>query len=380
MSEQKEIRTGILSMQRIFNYGSFLQAYGLKRILEELGCRVTFVDYHEGDCLIPPKEGKGWKRKISKAMDVFRCRASLREKLRFIKYKKNYAKNYYPYLSLDDDKTYMPVLDLLVVGSDEVFNCVQDNPNVGFSPELFGEGSNANRLISYAASFGNTTMEKLEAYHVKERVASWLKSFDMLSVRDSNSGVIVKALTNKKPEYHLDPVLVYDFLGKCSEIPEQVSESDYMILYGYSGRFSREECYAVRSFADKRGLKVLCIGGIQHCCDRFIDCTPFEVIAYFQHAEYIVTDTFHGSILSIITHSSFASFIRSHGYGNAEKIQDLLSRLKQEKRIATKGSDLEGVLQRPVRYEETDRIIVEEREKAYEYIERQINSLDRKTM
>ena len=46
------IKAGILSMQRIYNYGSFLQAYGLKEILKELGCDVEFVAYHPGECLI----------------------------------------------------------------------------------------------------------------------------------------------------------------------------------------------------------------------------------------------------------------------------------------------------------------------------------------
>lgn len=48
-------KVGILSMQRIFNYGSFLQAMGLKSIIEELGGEVQFVDYHPGECLIPSK-------------------------------------------------------------------------------------------------------------------------------------------------------------------------------------------------------------------------------------------------------------------------------------------------------------------------------------
>ena len=43
MNEMKKV--GILSMQRICNHGSFLQAYGLKKLIEKNGCEVTFVDY-----------------------------------------------------------------------------------------------------------------------------------------------------------------------------------------------------------------------------------------------------------------------------------------------------------------------------------------------
>ena len=171
------IKVGILSMQRIQNYGSFLQAYGLKHILEELGCEVQFVDYHPGETLIPADGGTGIMRKLSKVTDVLKQDGPLKEKLRFIKYKKNYAANYYPYLGITEEKNYNPELDVLIIGSDEVFNCVQNNTNVGFSPELFGQGNKAKKLVSYAASFGNTTIEKLEQYGVKDQVTEWLSAF-----------------------------------------------------------------------------------------------------------------------------------------------------------------------------------------------------------
>lgn len=249
------IKVGILSMQRIANYGSFLQAYGLKHILEEFGCNVQFVDYHKGNTIISCNTGTGIKRKILKAIETLKCDAPFIERIHFIQYKKNYAVNYYPYLGITEKMNYNPELDMLIIGSDEVFNCIQDNTNVGFSPELFGQANKAKRLISYAASFGNTTIEKLKNYHIDSEVGSWLEKFDALSVRDNNSGSIVRQLTGKEVKYHLDPVLVYDFIHKCKDIPDSVSESGYMILYGYSGRFSKEECETVRFYADKKKIE-----------------------------------------------------------------------------------------------------------------------------
>lgn len=369
MNKQQRIKVGILSMQRIFNYGSFLQAYAFKKILEELGCEVQFVDYHVGDCLIPSQGGIGIFRKISKVFEVFQYKAPLKEKIRFIKYKKNYAKNYYPYLGIDEKHNFTPTIDLLVIGSDEVFNCVQNNSNVGFSPELFGHGQQAKKMISYAASFGNTTLNKLQKYQVKEKVGSWLKHFDALSVRDENSGDIVKNLTGIKPEYHLDPVLIYDYIRKCSQIPKSVSEKNYLIVYGYSGRLTASECKQIRRYADSKNLKVLCIGGVQNCCDKFIDCDPFEVIAYFQNAKAVVTDTFHGTILSVITHRTFVSIIRSSGYGNVEKLTDLLQRLKLTDRILSNLSQLDILLSTPVDYTETDMFIKVERQHTVQYLQ-----------
>ena len=365
-------KVGILSMQRIANYGSFLQAYGLKHILEDLGCEVQFVDYHPGKTLIPADGGTGIKRKISKVLEEFKYNAPLKEKIKFIKYKKNYAKNYYPYLGIDGEMNYSPELDVLVIGSDEVFNCVQNNTNVGFAPELFGANNNAKKVITYAASFGNTTVEKLKKYGVDKEVASYLSGIDSISVRDANSGNVVKELTGKETVYNLDPVLAYDFIGKCTDIPTDVPEKDYMILYGYAGRFSEEECKKIRSFANKKGLKIFCIGGVQDACDKFIDCNPFQVIAYFQHADCVVTDTFHGTILSVITHRQFASVVRSAGYGNAEKMTDLLGRLSLSNRIVDDLDKVGDKVDEFIDYKKVDEVIRLERNRSYKFLEEEL--------
>lgn len=365
-------KVGILSMQRIQNYGSFLQAYGLKHILEDLGCEVQFVDYHPGETLIPADGGTGIMRKLSKVTDVLKQDGPLKEKIRFIKYKKNYAANYYPYLGITEERNYSPELDVLIIGSDEVFNCVQNNTNVGFSPELFGQGNKAKKLISYAASFGNTTIEKLEKYGVKDQVAEWLRAFDNISVRDKNSGEIVEQLTGVKPSYNLDPVLMYDFIGNCKDIPDTVPDKEYMLLYGYSGRFNKEECKEIRRFADSKGLKIFCIGGVQYCCDKFIDVDPFTVIAYFQHADYVVTDTFHGTIMSVITHRRFATVIRESGYGNSQKLVDLLDRLELSNRWTNSIEELAQKNFELINYENIDQILCDKRKQTREYLEQWI--------
>ena len=366
-------KVGILSMQRIANYGSFLQAYGLKHILEDLGCDVQFVDYHPGKTLIPADGGTGLRRKISKVLEAFNYNAPLKEKIKFIKYKKNYAKNYYPYLGISSEMNYSPDLDVLVIGSDEVFNCVQNNTNVGFSLDLFGANNNAKKVITYAASFGNTTVEKLKKYGVDKKIASYLNHIDSISVRDKNSGNIIKVLTGKEPVYNLDPVLAYDFIGKCSDIPTNVPENKYMILYGYAGRFSKEECQKIRAYANRKGLKIFCIGGVQDVCDKFIDCNPFQVIAYFLHADCVVTDTFHGTILSVITHRQFATVVRKTGYGNVEKMTDLLGRLGLSDRVVDDLDKVGNKVAELIDYQKVNETILTEREKSHEYLKVQIN-------
>lgn len=361
-------KAGILSMQRIYNYGSFLQAYGLKKMLEELGCDVEFVDYHPGKCLVDLKQKNGLLRKLSKSMEVLMIQAPLKAKLNFIKYKKNFGVKYHSYLGIGSQYNYNPELDILVIGSDEVFNCVQDNPNVGYTAELFGVGSQAETVISYAASFGNTTMERLKQYGAEKEVAGWLNSFNTISVRDNNSYEIVKELTGKAPELHLVPVLMYDYMKKCPAVSKQADDSDYLVLYGYTGRFSKEECRKIREYAIEKKLKILCIGGIQHCCDKFVDCSPFEVFSYFKNAYAVITDTFHGTIISIITQQRFATFVRSSGYGNAEKVSDLLKRLNLEEQIVFNVEELGKIVEKKIDYLSVNYIIENERKRAYQYL------------
>ena len=72
-------KVGIMSMQRIANYGSFLQAYALKQLIEEVGCNVEFVDYHVGAPVITENADSKNKvvRKIEKGLETFRYRACL---------------------------------------------------------------------------------------------------------------------------------------------------------------------------------------------------------------------------------------------------------------------------------------------------------------
>lgn len=156
------------------------------------------------------------------------------------------------------------------------------------------------------------------------------------------SGAIVEQLTEKKPVYNLDPVLTYDYMNCCDKIPQLRVDEKYLILYAYAGRISNEEADWIAAYAKKKNLKVYAIGGIQKCADRFVDCSPFEVLAYFRNAEEVITDTFHGSIFSVITHRPFTTLIRKsvgNSYGNEEKLSDLLERLDLADRMTAKVED-----------------------------------------
>ncbi|MCH4056724.1 MAG: polysaccharide pyruvyl transferase family protein [Lactobacillaceae bacterium] len=345
-------------------------------MLEELGAHVEFVDYHPGQTLIASNNTNGLLRKTEKALQSLLIDTSVKNKINFINFKRNYAKKYLSILGIKEIYNYSPQLDLLIIGSDEVFNCVQSNPNVGFSADLFAQNQPAKRIVSYAASFGNTTYEKLENVGVNKKIESWMKSFDKISVRDKNSQAIIKKMIGRSPSRHLDPVLAYDFLQK-EKFPTVDNTLPYLLLYGYSGRFSKDECTEISKFADKHNLTVLCIGGIQNGGPnfQFVDCSPLDVITYFKSAQYVITDTFHGTILSVITHKPFATLVRQSGYGNAEKVLDLLEilGLKQQQLLSLK--DISTVMFNEINYSAVDQVIQLERKRTYEYLKGELSNV-----
>lgn len=371
-------RVGIMSMQRILNYGSSLQAYGLRRLIEGVDpdAEVRFVDYRPGPTLVAP-EGRRpprtrFGRSAAKIREYGSIDASWGDRLRFVNHKRAYAARNFPHLGIALTPVHDLPLHVLVIGSDEVFNCVQSNTNVGYSRDLFGHGSSARRLVSYAASFGNTTLEKIEQMGIADELRADLSRFDRLSVRDRNSAHIVQELTGTEPSINVDPVLAHDFMTAEARIPTgRLHDHPYLVVYAYPGRLTAEENSQLRRFADRRGLQVVAFGGPQSCADRFIDCSPFELLAWFRDAEAVVTDTFHGTIFAMINHRPFTTIVRKssgHGYGNEEKISHLLATFGLLHRAATSLDDLDDLMDVPLDIAQLHTVIAREREKSISYL------------
>lgn len=375
------MNVGILSMQRIKNYGSFLQAYSLKRNVENLGHNVQFVDYvvgkpisiDKGNNLSDKKENYNFVRIFSALRRKLGIRTR-QESLAYerMKFKKRYDNEFFEILGLTKEKNFTPKVDTLLIGSDEVFNCLQKNPDVGYSKQLFGAENNANRLITYAASFGNTTLDGLGKYNIKEEISQMLSKFDAISVRDNNTKNIIEQLTTKQCITHLDPVFIYDY----PEIDDfKVKIKDYIVVYAYTNRIKKDEAIEIKKFAKKHNKIIVCIGEYQSFCDKYISANPFELLAYIKNADYIVTDTFHGTVFSIKFNKHFATIVRpSNGgkYGNQEKIGSLLAKFNLKDRELDNISELEQKLLQNVGFETVNEIIALEKKRSLQYLEENI--------
>lgn len=351
-------KIGIMTMHRVINYGSFMQAYGLKKIVENLGYKVEFVDYKEEAPIIKNSLEDTFK-KIKNNINIIKFIKQRKMKNEFSKL---YNENIIKYLNISQKRNYpYSKIDELIIGSDEVFNCLQPAP-VGYSKELFGFNYENIPVISYAASFGSTNLETLQKYEIDMELTNMLKKFKAISVRDINSLNIVNELTNKKPNLNLDPVLIYDYSQECLK---KGNLKDYIIIYAYNNRLTKKEEKYIKYFAKKIKKKIVSLGMYQQIADYNLVVNPFEVLPYFENADFIITDTFHGSIFSIKTHSNFATIIRK---SNKNKLYDLLERLKKTDCIVNKIEDIEKLYKKKIDYKETDEIIDTNRKKAIEYL------------
>lgn len=365
------MKVGIMSMQRVINYGSFLQAYGLSKIIEQMGHSVEFVDYLPETSLIQERQISRSSRIIARAKNLLRLLVPAYREYRnkqicmnrsFSEFYSEFQKKFLPVLGVHEQKNYCPDLDVLVIGSDEVFNCTQPGSMVGYSLQLFGKDHHAKKLMSYAASFGTTTIEKLEYHQVAEEIGEYLGRFDYISVRDENSAEIVENLTGRIAEQHIDPVLLYDF-PEVNEI--LVPLHDYIVVYAYAGRIEDAEAEEIRRFAIKHKKKILSLGFYQPFCDEYVLASPLEVLAYIKNADYVVTDTFHGSVFSIKYQVPFATIIRE---SNQQKLSDLLHRFCLDGRRVMHLSDLENKLCTPIDCESVRALLKQNQRNARMYL------------
>lgn len=360
---------GIMTMHRVRNYGSFLQAYALKRILERSGHSVQYVDIET----VPPPAAKkdpasslrGKLKYLDRyILNRFRFR-SVRRQIREM-----FDRVQSKYLGLE--KTFLSAegCDAVVIGSDEIFNC-ESGGDFKITAQRFGRIPGVPRVVTYAASCGYTGLDDI-AQEDMEAIAQGIESLDAISVRDENTARFVSHFREGEAQRHLDPVLVYDFEEELASVDRTVLPKEpYMVVYAYHNRIhDKEEIRAIRAYAKRHGLKTIAVGGMQAWCDEYAVLTPFEVLACFRNAACVVTDTFHGTVMSAKFNKPFAVIVRS---SNANKLEDLLSRLEIRDHKVSRMEELAAILDRPADYTACNQIIEVERGRAEAYLRDVLN-------
>lgn len=359
------MKIGILSMQRVVNYGSFLQAFSLKNNIENLGHECEFIDIKIGkklkdngeDFTMEFKSNRSLLSKIDKYI-LKRIEHKFFERKR----EKLFKKEYFKLLGMNDVPNIDGEYDVVVIGSDEVFNCTQKS-EWGFSPQLLGGGLNSKKVITYAASCGFTTVDKVEKYGIKTGVIQALRNLTSISVRDNNTKEFVEAFINRNVSFNLDPVFIMNY---DKYMPRTEINYEYILIYSYDNRINQEDdINKIREFAKKNNLKIISVGVYQRWCDKNILVDPFELLSYVKNAKYVLTDTFHGSVFSIKYNKKFATIIKE---SNKNKLVDLLNRFRLDNRAINNLDNLESILKDEINYNDINKFIDNEVIKSREYL------------
>lgn len=341
-------------MQRVSNYGSYWQARSLKIWFEQRGHDVEFIDIKKGRFI--KKNNIKSKFSISK---ITKLPYYYQRHCRNLIFKKAQLED----LECFNYDNYKEEYDLIIIGSDEVFNFIQVS-SWGFSPQLFGKMNN-NNVCSYAASFGFSTYKDIIDNDLSEEIIKCLNNLKYISVRDRNSYEIIhKLLPAKTIEQNFDPVII----GEFKELNYEYGVDNYILIYAYDLRFNdRGYIKEIKNYARKHNLKIYSVGYYQTWCDKNIYPEPKDIFKWFLRARYIITDTFHGSIFSMRAHKKFVTIVRE---SNKNKLEDLMKKCGMQSRIVCKEDKLFTIIEREIDYTEFEKIREKAKEESNIYFEK----------
>lgn len=285
------MKTGILTFHDSDNYGALLQAYALQQTLNKLGMENEFV-------AIAREKKSGSPSNVSGPMAVFMKRvneAGEKRKKLFEEFRAEYL-NISTVYRPEEAELLNSRYACFISGSDQVWNF--RIPDV--DPRYFLTFAENAKKYSYAASFGSC--------EVPEKVVPWcseqLKTFQSISVREESGRRLVKALTGCDAQVHADPTLLLD-KADWERISEE-RESNYVLLFLLI--YDEEAVKRAKEIASEAGLELRVITaafipqlGIGAWCNTGV-C---EWITLFRNARYVITNSFHGTVFSIIFERAF---------------------------------------------------------------------------
>jgi len=244
--------------------------------------------------------------------------------------------------------------DYVVVGSDQVWN----PNNLHGTDYYFSPHTSKNQNIAYAPSFGIEDL--LDEY--KKQYKKWLGNFEYLSVREEAGQKIIKDLLGIEVPVLVDPTLLLtkDEWLKIAKSHEHKPSNKYLLTY-YLGEEKKKNLKFIKQYAKDNNLELVQLGDIKD--KKRYTADPSEFIDYFNDATMIFTDSFHGSVFSIIFKKPFVVFKR----GNMNsRIDTLLSKFNLENRHWDYVKEHKNFSD--MDYSHVDEILKEERKKSFDYL------------
>ena len=357
MKKQK-LKCGIITFHSAHNYGSVLQSYAMVMTMNKLGLDAELIDFrhphttdmYEWRLWTPYKDWK-WNVKDLILRGVFGL-GRKREKVfrEFIDHKIPKSERIKDRSAVDSDK-----YDVLICGSDQIWNYVSTGEN---DPIYFLDFGNTACKFSYAASAGSSKFPNKDY----ERYKHYLQGLKSIGVREQFLKDYINQEFGLKAEVNPDPTLLLNIDEWMKiESPYQGLPQKYLLVYTLV-KADATLAFA-RKIANKLNLPVVQICNrrefnAKHKKDvdyNLMDASPQQFLWLFHHADFVVTNTFHGNMFSVIFRKDFVHFDVN---GNDSRITTLHKSV---------GLDKQRMIKQPEELEEKqiNYALIENRIKAY---------------
>lgn len=318
------MRIGILTLPLHINYGGILQAYALQTVLERMGHEVHLITIKKKPFTLPLYirpfcYGKRiLKNMLGEKTPIFYERKHQQEQIEICQHTSKFISQYIKQAFYDDyTEIRSSDFDAIVVGSDQVWRPFYfGSKNIEQAYLQFAEGWNIKR-IAYAASFGTDNWE----YSPEQtaRCSSLLKKFNAISVRESSAIELCQKHFKVKANWTLDPTLLLDIKDYLQIIKNTSTSKSKGNLFCYILDETEEKKKLINQISTNNkwipfSVKAQSENEKDPITKR-IQPPIEEWLRGYLDAEFVITDSFHGCVFSIIFNKPFIAI------GNKERGQ-----------------------------------------------------------
>lgn len=316
------MKIGIITILRVNNYGAELQAYATQKALQLLGYKAEIVDYlfyknpkHQKTSLsaptLKPSFSKSvreflfplitkWKTRNSKAATI--------RNARFESFHNTYTKTSRQYSSYDDLKNAKLDYDVLISGSDQIWN---PGNHTSLDPYFLLFAAEKVKRVAYASSFGVTQIPNC----VKDYYCRALNKYNAIGVREDTAVELVRNLSGKEAQLVLDPTLLLsseEWLKVAKPI-ESCPDSPFILIYELGNiPYIKQLALHISRHEDMKIVRVCQSAAPEDAgagIINIVDAGPSEFIYLFSRAAMVLTNSFHGTAFSLNFSKQFFTII-----------------------------------------------------------------------
>lgn len=297
------MKIGILTFHCTNNYGASLQAYALFKFLQLRGYDVQVINYQNKKMENDLEKAYAFPKGLLKIIKylIFDYTSVQRRKKGFERFKNMLVLSSTKFSNTDMLCKICNNYDFLFVGSDQVWN----NYITGDDFSYFFNFKTSAKKISYAASFGVDSL----ADKYKNQISSALNDFSNISVREIQGIKIIQDLCGIESHLVCDPTFLLNKKDWMLFITKSYAKKRYLLVYCFG--LSDSLIKHANQIAKEKGLIILQIDGSRSMSLKYgwkclRGLSPSEWVNAFYYADYILTNSFHGTAFSIIFEKNFS--------------------------------------------------------------------------